>query len=566
MKYKYVVTLFLFLFSFNSFSEQQPYPKAKGYGYSLNLYSSGHDLGNALCEYGPSDVFYGTNQTNDFVTIRCYKDNLVTDYFAGSFSWVEICRLPGHDLGEYCQSSFEFDLPKNIGPKCGTGGNGLSPTVGNPIYPLVGNKYQAEFDYKSNSSSLKFVRTYNSRINPEFTTLSSHWTGNYDRRLHFNDPSREGPALSSNVAGSIYRINYLSGGGSYFTPSPHFTSDSLHSSIHVTRPNGGLVRFVKLNGTTTWVNDRDTISELTESTNGWQYYDGKGLYEEYNQDGQLVSIKYHKGRTENIVYDAVANTSTVIDQHSGDSLVFVYDPSEHSRLIQMTDPDNGVYRYAYNPNGMLEYVSYPDNTMAVGSNPFGEDNPYRQYHYEVASLSNALTGITDENGNRFATWAYDINGRAISSTHNGGSDLSTVDYTHINDVTDPRIIATNSLEKETSYHYITIHGVRKISQVQGHQTANCAAANQAYTYDLNGFLASKTDWKGSVTNFTNNTKGQELSRTEAVGTSEARTITTEWHSIFNLPIKITEPEQETIISYDLNGNELSRVIDGTGDT
>ena len=52
---------------------------------------------------------------------------------------------------------------------------------------------------------------------------------------------------------------------------------------------------------------------------------------------------------------------------------------------------------------------------------------------------------------------------------------------------------------------------------------------------------SRTDWNGNVTTYINNTRGEELSRTEASGTSLARTITTVWHPTFHLPAQITEP-------------------------
>ncbi len=56
----------------------------------------------------------------------------------------------------------------------------------------------------------------------------------------------------------------------------------------------------------------------------------------------------------------------------------------------------------------------------------------------------------------------------------------------------------NPLSKDTSYHFTTLHGVEKVTQVEEHATASCAGANQNYTYDANGYLASKTDWQGRI--------------------------------------------------------------------
>jgi uncharacterized protein RhaS with RHS repeats len=48
------------------------------------------------------------------------------------------------------------------------------------------------------------------------------------------------------------------------------------------------------------------------------------------------------------------------------------------------------------------------------------------------------------------------------------------------------------------------------------------AGAKAFTYDVNGFLSSLTDFDGKVTTYVYNAKGQETSRTEASGTPLAR--------------------------------------------
>jgi YD repeat-containing protein len=84
--------------------------------------------------------------------------------------------------------------------------------------------------------------------------------------------------------------------------------------------------------------------------------------------------------------------------------------------------------------------------------------------------------------------------------------------------TDPRTTGTNPLGKQTTYHFTTLHGVGKVKQVEGHPSTNCAVANKEYTYDADGFFASKTDWQGNITSYTRNAKGQKFTRTEVVGT------------------------------------------------
>jgi YD repeat-containing protein len=83
----------------------------------------------------------------------------------------------------------------------------------------------------------------------------------------------------------------------------------------------------------------------------------------------------------------------------------------------MTIPDGGRFIYAYDGHGNLTSVLHPDNTT-------------RRYLYQNATYPDLLTGIIDESGNLFASWTYDSQGRATSSQHDGGADLTKVAYTN----------------------------------------------------------------------------------------------------------------------------------------
>jgi YD repeat-containing protein len=86
------------------------------------------------------------------------------------------------------------------------------------------------------------------------------------------------------------------------------------------------------------------------------------------------------------------------------------------------------------------------------------------------------------------------------------------------------------------------------------------------SYDANGNVSLRTDFKGVQTSYTYDlTRNLELTRVEAVGTSVARTITTAWHSKWRLPVLIAEPKRITTFSYDDNGNLLSKSVQATTD-
>ena len=91
--------------------------------------------------------------------------------------------------------------------------------------------------------------------------------------------------------------------------------------------------------------------------------------------------------------------------------------------------------------------------------------------------------------------------------------------------------------------------------------------NATYTFDVNGNLASSTDFAGNKTLYTFDlARNLEISRTEAAGTSLARTITTQWHPVYRLPTRITAPSgvvgvsEVTDFNYDPQGNLLQRTV------
>ena len=179
-----------------------------------------------------------------------------------------------------------------------------------------------------------------------------------------------------------------------------------------------------------------------------------------------------------------------------------------------------------------------------------------QFHYEVPGKPDLLTGITDERGVRYASWAYDDQGRAISSEHAGGADRVSVTYN-----SDGTVSVLNELGKVANYSFQNIKGVRRITAIDGEPSLNCPSSNSTFTYDDRGLLKTKTDNKGIVTIYDYNDRGLEVSRTDASNTPQARTVTTEWHPSLYLPLAVTEPDRITRYQYDAQGRPLSRTVE-----
>ena len=109
-----------------------------------------------------------------------------------------------------------------------------------------------------------------------------------------------------------------------------------------------------------------------------------------------------------------------------------------------------------------------------------------------------------------------------------------------------------------SYNFSTIFNVVKPVSLSGAPVQS--AGGQAFTFDSNGFLASRTDWNGNVTTYTNDARGNVLSQTRAFGTPQATTTTQSWLSTFHLPTQIVEPNRTTTFTYDTHGNLLTKTI------
>ncbi|MDP2027588.1 RHS repeat-associated core domain-containing protein [Sulfuriferula sp.] len=323
------------------------------------------------------------------------------------------------------------------------------------------------------------------------------------------------------------------------------------------RPDGGTLYFNLANGS--WLPEADIPDTLTQLTNtsgtvtGWRYTAAADdSVELYNAGGQLQSITDRAGLTQTLAYDPNGHLISVTDA-TGRQLTFTYDTS--NRMATMTDPAGGLYHYAYDASNNLSSVTYPDGKAKT----YLYNEPANT---SGANLPNALTGIVDENGNRYATYSYDTTGRAISTGHASGADLYTLAYT-TNASGNPSTVVTDPLGTARTYSFQTILGVVKNTSLT-QPCASCGGSSAATTYDANGNVASRTDFNGVVTTYSYDlTRNLETRRTEASGTPQARTISTVWDAAFRLPTQITEPGRVTRYVYDSHGNVTSQSTQDT---
>ncbi|MDM3871793.1 DUF6531 domain-containing protein [Porticoccus sp. W117] len=375
-------------------------------------------------------------------------------------------------------------------------------SVGNPINFAGGNKFQEEVDFSWNA--LQIARYYNSAY--------GEWSHkNFSRLEH---------SLEAGVGASGYFV------------------------AKVVDETGRIHRFYRKSVSDNFTQIWGYSGTLTEnSDNTYTYTDLNGNVKTFSVEGKIISFK-NRGGAIDLSYSYLANSTVISDQYGNN---WTY--NLNNELVSSVDFNGAnVVSYSHDANGRLVSVTYPGN------------NTTRTYHYEDANYPDALTGITDENNVRFATWGYDSEGRAISSEHHGSAEKVTLDYAYMDHPSDPRVTTTNALGKQTAYHFTTIGGVRKVAQVEGHQSTHCAAANQSYTYDSRGFLLTTTDWSGNLSLYIRNSKGQVISHTDALNTPEQITVNTDWHSTFNLPTAIHQSYRQTDFTYDTNGSLENKQI------
>ncbi len=139
------------------------------------------------------------------------------------------------------------------------------------------------------------------------------------------------------------------------------------SLIKVQRPDGKVFVFTNTNGV--WESDADVTAQLLSivlpnSSNGWKLTLQNNDIETYDSLGRLHSISRLGNELINLSYDDAAHTTLVTDSISAINMTLKYDTTNTDRLTKVTDANNGVYRFGYADNGLLKYVSYPDETSS----------------------------------------------------------------------------------------------------------------------------------------------------------------------------------------------------------
>ena len=408
--------------------------------------------------------------------------------------------------------------PQNI-CKAGESAGGY---FGNPILPATGEKIKLQTDFTDSAPhSLGFTRTYRTAwgdVTPA-SGMGSHWNHRFGMQL---------AALSDNLSKTVQM------------------------------PDGSQRRFTRTATTLPWVNT-DGTDQLIESTTGFLYTSAQNDDKwQFNTLGKPVTLTQRNGWAYTLAYNPSGQLATVTNKF-GRQLALTYNAS--GMLTGVSTPDGQAISYNYNSSLGIIYAGYSQNDTLISS---------IQYLYENPSFPKALTGMVDENNTRSATYAYDAQGRAISSELADGADKYQVSYGSSTTagslntsatITDPLGTARNYTYSNTAGSLaVTGANVTSNGQMPGSDAAS-------RVQNASGLIDSETDYLGVQTMYTwDVTRKLPLSTTKAAGRPEAQTTNTTWHPTLRLPVSVTEAgatagaSRSTTYTYDTTGNRLSQSI------
>lgn len=417
-------------------------------------------------------------------------------------------------------ADFTMSLPKGIGLECSSASGVFAGcdrefsekqgAYGSYIDPSLGFKHQTETDYLG--GLLSFTRSYRSD-GIWLNSMGERWSHSLDRKVNI---------ISSTV------------------------STTTSTTADVLTESGGVYNFREESGGMWIAASADIITSFSaimdgSTLAGYLYITESDAKEYYDTDGKIIRIEYLGGGSLDFVHDASDRLASVTDEQ-GLSLTFGYNSSDE---ISSVVTPNGSFIYSYDGNGNLSGVIKPDGKTLT-------------YHYENTSFVNALTGITDEENIRFVTYGYDIAGQATSTVYAGGVGSYSMSYG-----SDGTTTVTNSLNQDEVYHFTTVNGVRKPVLVEREATANVLAASKSFSYDVNGFMESQTDWNGNSTDYVRDSKGLVTLQTEAVGTGAERITGITYETNTRQRDVVSISGKTTDYDYDADGRILTETVTDT---
>lgn len=504
--------------------------------------------------YTCKEVAYSISMIDDYDEPQCEIPNAVYDVH------VEQCHAPftydksSNTCITYCPKGQAFDyglgrcaLEKDETPQC-------DALQHNPIDTSTGEKKQFFTDFIQNSSlPLSFIRSYGSlRSNEAKNTLYKNIdTGN---KVRYVQPSWY---VTPNIG--LYEVAPVQKQGNVQWRHNYQISLAKYQDedVIITLSDMTQRKFIFDEPSLTYSTPYPNGDNLKLTTDGWQYTDANQLF--YFFDGAGTLTKISNELNEHLIFTYIDGKLAVVTNDKGETLSYSY--NEHGLLTSVIQPSNKLILLNYDSRNNLTSVIYPDNSPEDLS-----DNPSEFYHYEHADYPYALTGITDGNGIRFASWDYNAIGHASNSIHAGNAEAGSIDY----DLTNKKISSTNSAGNTTD---ITFDNIGRVTEVSG---ASCSTSGEkgsvSFVYNAQGQVELQTDESNAVTYTSYETSdiahGKVNQSIKLYGTNDEQITNISYDNIdVSKPTQITHPNGLIEnFTYGSNGRIETHSLTADGET
>ena len=461
-----------------------------------------------------------------------------------------------------------FDKPKD------TTCPASNPALGNPIYPLTGVKRQeVELGISIGGEPIKL--SYDTRfVLPGAASNSSmvappSFGGLWQSSLH-----KSMVLSASGGPGSAFSTVSLQRGGGLWSTASVAGFDTCSGSgggsastapyVPTVEPN----QRISFNGTTGQLLDGRSLTQEV-------YLGTGGASTVVSARGQTLTYSYSDATTPVATAPAAGLLIQVTDAF-GHSVKFTYEQPATAtlapRIVSITDSTNRIVHAAYDTFGNLVSLTWPDTKVRI-------------FAYERPDVPWALTGIRDENNDRYASYTYDNAGRASATELAGGVDKYAVNYADAGapgwQVTET--VAGDMICREHRWVAPTgasvlmpsgqtagmgasiVQGMVRLTSKSQPAGSGCSASTSGQTYDPKGNVASTDDFNGTRACYDSDlSRNLETTRVEGLANTAScagvipaaaalpvgsRKVSTSWHPAWTLQTKVAEPTKLTTSVY-----------------
>nr|WP_279597268.1 RHS repeat-associated core domain-containing protein [Acinetobacter bereziniae] len=344
-------------------------------------------------------------------------------------------------------------------------------STNNPILIADGRKVLQEQDFSAQGEMpLEFTRYYHSFNEfPDYSKNGSPLNSyaNFYNRIGKWRHSYSYNLLVNNQKQAIRQLP----DGSYHHVMKPATVNSKNNLWTVTLVDGGIE---------TYTGDGFLLSKKNAHGIGWVL-----SYDEYNN--RLIKVTHTNGRSIDLTWDQDGMLSSVRSP-TGKTFNYIYDMyTYYFKVWENVIKSDTPY---------LVSVIYPDN---LGT---------RTYHYgENGAGPQVLSGISID-GKRYNS--YSFNGsKAIQSGRSDGTQVDQLSFG------ENYTIVTNPLGAVIKYIY-TDNQKNKLAKIERSGVNNCPNSSMENTYDQNGYVISKKDWKGIETLYQRDNFGRIIQETSGI--------------------------------------------------